>query len=88
LSVGGGGMMFQTDVDLATVMAKRYFSRYKEPKRRATLTARFIPEIELGDRVTFNVASPRQIGQPFDARIIGIAHDLMDFRTELDLLEV
>ncbi|OGS08248.1 MAG: hypothetical protein A2270_10480 [Elusimicrobia bacterium RIFOXYA12_FULL_51_18] len=88
LSVGGGGMLFQTDVDLATVMAKRYFNRYKEPKRRATLTARFMPELELGDRVTFTIPAPRQIGQIFDARIIGVAQDLMNFRTELDLLEV
>jgi hypothetical protein len=88
LPVGGGSLLFQTDVDLATVMAKRYFGRYKEPKRRVTLTARFMPEIELGDRATFDVASPRRIGQPFDARVLGIAHDLMTFRTELDLLEV
>ena len=88
LSVGGGSMMFQTDVDLATVMAKRYFSRYKEPKRRATLTARFMPELELGDRVTFTIPAPRQIGQTFDARVVGVAQDLMNFRTELDLLEV
>lgn len=88
LPVGGGSLLFQTDVDLATVMAKRYFGRYKEPKRRVTLTARFMPELELGDRVTFDVASPRRIGQAFDARVLGIAHDLMSFRTELDLLEV
>ncbi|HAM34553.1 MAG TPA: hypothetical protein DCP85_01315 [Elusimicrobia bacterium] len=88
LSVGGGNMIFQTDVDLATVMAKRYFGRYKEPKRRATLTARFMPEVELGDRVTFSIPSPRQIGQSFDARVLGVAHDLMSFRTEFDLTEV
>lgn len=88
LPVGGGNLLFQTDVDLATVMAKRYFGRYKEPKRRVTLTARFMPELELGDRVTFDVASPRRIGQAFDARVLGIAHDLMSFRTELDILEV
>ena len=88
LSVGGGNMIFQTDVDLATVMAKRYFGRYKEPKRRATLTARFMPEVELGDRVTFSIPSPRQVGQSFDARVLGVAHDLMTFRTEFDLTEV
>ncbi|MCG3204867.1 MAG: hypothetical protein KCHDKBKB_01584 [Elusimicrobia bacterium] len=88
LSVGGGNLVFQTDVDLATVMAKRYFTRYHLPKRRATLTARFMPELELGDRVTLNIASPRPIAQPFDARIVGIAHSLMDMRTELDLVEV
>ena len=77
-----------TNSCLATVMAKRYFGRYKEPKRRVTLTTRFMPEVELGDRATFNVASPRRIGQAFDARVLGIAHDLMSFRTELDLLEV
>lgn len=88
LSIGGGNMIFQTDVDLATVMAKRYFGRYKEPKRRVTLTARFMPEVELGDRVTYSILSPRQIGQPFDARVLGIAHSLMDFKTEMDLLEV
>ena len=81
-------MIFQTDVDLATVMAKRYFGRYKEPTRRITLTARFMPEVELGDRVSFGVLSPRQVGQPFDAGVLGIAHDLMSFRTELDLMEV
>ena len=88
LSVGGGSLVFQTDVDLATVMAKRYFGRYKEPKRRATVTARFMPELELGDRVTFSVQQPRSIGPAFDARVLGIAHDLMNFRTELDLMEV
>ena len=88
LPIGGGSLMFQTDVDLATVMAKRYFGRYKEPKRRATVTARFMPELELGDRVSFNVQDPRRIGQAFDARVLGIAHDLMSFRTELDLLEI
>ncbi|MCX5784594.1 MAG: hypothetical protein NTX59_02800 [Elusimicrobia bacterium] len=88
LSVGGGGMLFQADVDLATVMAKRYFSRYKEPKRRATLTTRFMPEMELSDRVRLNIPDPRQIGEAFDARIIGIAHDLMNFRSEMDLLEI
>jgi len=69
-------------------MAKRYFGRYKEPKRRATVTARFMPELELGDRVTFSVQQPRSIGPAFDARVLGIAHDLMNFRTELDLMEV
>jgi len=88
LSIGGGNMIFQTDVDLATVMAKRYFGRYKEPKRRITLVARFMPEVELGDRVTYSVLAPRQVGQPFDARVLGIAHDLMTFRTEMDLLEI
>jgi hypothetical protein len=88
LSIGGGNLVFQTDVDLATVMAKRYFSRYHLPKRRVNVTARFMPEMELGDRVTFNVSIPRRIAQPFDARILGIAHDLMDFRTEFDLQEV
>jgi hypothetical protein len=88
LAVGGGNLVFQTDVDLATVMAKRYFDRYHLPKRRATLTARFMPELELGDRVTLNIASPRPIAQPFDARVVGIAHSLMDMRTELDLVEV
>jgi hypothetical protein len=88
LSIGGGSLTYQTDVDLASVMAKRYFSRYKEPKRRVTLVARFMPELELGDRVTFSVPEPRRIGQTFDARVLGIAHDLMNFRTELDLLEV
>lgn len=88
LPVGGGNMIFQTDVDLATVMAKRYFGRYKEPKRRVTLIARYMPEVELGDRVTYSVLTPRQVGQPFDARLLGIAHDLMNFRTEMDLLEI
>ncbi|HOX22240.1 MAG TPA: hypothetical protein PLL10_02155, partial [Elusimicrobiales bacterium] len=88
LSIGGGSLTYQTDVDLASVMAKRYFSRYKEPKRRVTLTTRFMPELELSDRVTFNIPEPRRIGDTFDARVLGIAHDLMEFRTELDLLEV
>jgi hypothetical protein len=88
LSVGGGNLVFQTDVDLATVMAKRYFSRYHLPKRRVNITARFMPEMELGDRVTFDVAIPRRIAQAFDARILGVAHDLMNFRTEFDLQEI
>jgi len=88
LPVGGGNLVFQTDVDLATVMAKRYFNRYHLPKRRATIVARFMPELELGDRVTLNITSPRPIAQSFDARIIGIAHSLMDMRSELDLIEV
>lgn len=88
LSVGAGGMLFQADVDLATVMAKRYFSRYKAPKRRATVTTRFLPEMELGDPVLFNVPAPRQIGEAFNAKVVGIAHDLMSFRTEMDLLEI
>lgn len=88
LSVGGGNLVLQTDADLATVMAKRYFERYHLPKRRATLTARFMPEMELGDRVTLNIASPRPIGQAYDARVVGIAHSLMEMRTEFDLVEV
>lgn len=88
LQVGGGNLVFQTDVDLATVMAKRYFDRYHLPKRRATLTARFMPEMELGDRVTLGIANPRPIAQNFDARVVGIAHSLMDMRTEFDLAEV
>jgi len=88
LSVGEGGMLFQQDVDLATVMAKRYFSRYKAPKRRATVTTRFLPEMELGDPVLFSVPTPRQIGETFNAKVVGIAHDLMSFRTEMDLLEI
>ncbi|OGR89710.1 MAG: hypothetical protein A2992_06330 [Elusimicrobia bacterium RIFCSPLOWO2_01_FULL_59_12] len=86
LSVGGGSLVFQTDVDLATVMARRYFSRYKEPKRRATVVARFMPELELGDRVAVTLQIPRQILEPFEARILGVAHDLMNMRTELDLI--
>jgi len=88
LPVGGGNLVFQTDIDLATVMAKRYFNRYHFPKRRATVVARFMPELELGDQVTLNITSPRPIAQPFEARIIGIAHSLMDMRSELDLIEV
>jgi hypothetical protein len=88
LSVGGGNLVLQTDADLATVMAKRYFSRYHLPKRRATLTARFMPEMELGDRVTLNISSPRPVGESFDARVVGIAHSLMDMKTEFDLVEV
>ncbi|MCG3204948.1 MAG: hypothetical protein KCHDKBKB_01665 [Elusimicrobia bacterium] len=88
LSVGGGNLVLQTDADLATVMAKRYFERYHLPKRRTTLTARFMPEMELGDRVTLSISAPRPIGEVFDARIVGIAHSLMDMRTEFDLVEV
>ena len=88
LPVGGGSLVFQTDVDLATVMARRYFSRYKEPKRRATVSGRFTPELELGDRVAVNIQIPRQVLQIFDARVLGVAHDLMNFKSELDLLEV
>jgi prophage tail gpP-like protein len=88
LPVGGGSLVFQTDVDLATVMARRYFARYKEPKRRATVSARYMPELELGDRVAVDIQIPRQILQGFDARVLGVAHDLMNFKTELDLLEV
>ncbi len=88
LSVGGGNLVLQTDADLATVMAKRYFERYHLPKRRTTLTARFMPEMELGDRVTLNISAPRPIGEVFDARVVGIAHSLMDMRTEFDLVEV
>lgn len=88
LNLSGGQLLFEADVDLATMMAKRYFGRYKEPKRRIVLIARFMPELDLGDRVTFSLFIPRQIGQPFDTRILGIAHDLMNFRTELDLLEI
>lgn len=88
LSVGGGNLVLQTDADLATVMAKRYFSRYHLPKKRMTLSTRFMPEMELGDRVTVSIASPRPIGSTFDARIAGVAHSLMDVRTEFDLVEV
>lgn len=88
LSVGGGNLVLQTDADLATVMAKRYFERYHLPKRRATLTARFMPEMELGDRVTLDISSPRPIGQVYDARVVGIAHSLMEMRTEFDLVEI
>ena len=88
LDLTGGQLLFEADVDLATVMAKRYFARYKEPKRRIVAIARFMPELDLGDRVTFSVFIPRQIGQTFDARVTGIAHDLMNFRTELDLMEI
>lgn len=87
LAVGGGSLAFQTDVDLATILAKRYYASYKEPKRRVALTARYLPEIELGDLVRYNLLSPRQIGQSFNAKVLGIAHDLMGFKTELDLLE-
>ncbi|MBI2069459.1 MAG: hypothetical protein HYT79_02575 [Elusimicrobia bacterium] len=88
LSVGGGSLVFETDVDLSKVLSKRYFTRYKEPKRRATVIARFMPEVELGDRVGFDVPEPWRIAQAFDARVLGIAHDLMGMKTELDLLEV
>ena len=88
LPVGGGNLLFQTDVDLATVMARRYYSRYKEPKRRATLVIRFMPELELGDKVTLAINNPRPIADNFDARVVGIAHNLMGFTTELDLEEI
>jgi hypothetical protein len=87
LPIGGGDLVFQTDVDLATVMAKRYFARYKEPKRQATVVARFMPELELGDRVTLNIVSPRRIAQNFDGRVLGIAHDLMEQRSEISIIE-
>ncbi len=88
LSVGGGNLVLQTDADLATVMAKRYFDRYRTPKRQATVSARFMPELELGDRVTLNISNPRPIAQTFDARVIGISHSLMEPRSELNLAEV
>ena len=81
-------MVFQTDADLATVMGKRYFTRYKEPKRRATVIARYMPELELGDRVTLNITFPRRIAQTFDARVLGVAHRLMDFKSEFTLQEI
>jgi hypothetical protein len=88
LTVGGGSLLFQTDVDLATVTAKRYFARYREPKRRLTAVTHFRPELELSDKVTYGISEPRLIGHAVEARILGIAHDLMNFRTELDLLEI
>lgn len=89
LSVGGGNMLFESDVDLASVMAKRYFNNYKEPKHRLTLTTRFMPELDLGDIARLNLKiGNRQIIPEFNAKIIGIAHDLMEFKTELELLEL
>ncbi|MHB2025120.1 MAG: hypothetical protein ACYCPQ_00570 [Elusimicrobiota bacterium] len=88
LAVGSSQLLYATDVDYATALGRRYFYRYKEPKRQATLIARFMPELELGDRVTMSIAIPRPVGQAFDAKVIGIAHDLMKFTSELDLLEV
>lgn len=88
LSVGGGSLLFQTDVDLATGMSKRYFRRYKEPRQRITLLVPFMPELELGDRVDVDIDLPRRITGAFSGRILGIAHSLMDFKTELDVQEV
>lgn len=88
LSVGGGNLVLQTDADLATVMAKRYFNRYHAPKRQVTVHTRFMPELELGDRVTLNISIPRPVAQTFDARVVGISHSLMDMRSELNLAEV
>lgn len=88
LSVGGGNLVLQTDADLATVMAKRYFERYHLPKRRATVVARFMPELELGDRVTLSVSQPRQIAESFDARVVGVALDMMEYRSEINLEQV
>lgn len=87
LQVGGGSLAFQTDADLATVLARRYYSAYKLPKRCVSLTARFMPELELGDKVLYTLARPRQVGQAFEARVLGISHDLMAMKTELELLE-
>ncbi|PJB26490.1 MAG: hypothetical protein CO113_03340 [Elusimicrobia bacterium CG_4_9_14_3_um_filter_62_55] len=89
LPVGGGNLLFQRDVDLATAMAKRYFPRHKEPKRRLTLRVRWMPEVELGDRALYDVAKPRRIGpSSLDARVIGVALDPMGFETELELQEI
>ena len=89
LSVGSSGMLFESDVDLATVMAKRYFNSYKTPKKRITLTARFMPELELSDVVHLKLQAFNYEFLPeFNAKITGIAHDLMNFKTELDLLEL
>lgn len=89
LPLGGGNLMFQQDVDLATVMARRYWTRYKEPKRRLTVKARWMPELELGDRVVYDVQKPRRIGPShLDARVIGIALDAMGFVSEIELMEV
>lgn len=87
-STNSGQLLYQTDEDLATLIGQRYFNRYKEPKRTAVVIARYMPEVELGDHVSYSVFIPRQIGQPFDARVVGIAHDLMKFTTELDLMEI
>ena len=89
LPLGGGNLMFQQDVDLATVMARRYWTRYKEPKRRLTVKTRWMPEVELGDRVVYDVQKPRRIGPShLDARVIGVALDAMGFTTEIELMEV
>ncbi|MFA5138327.1 MAG: hypothetical protein WC728_03760 [Elusimicrobiota bacterium] len=89
LEAGGDHLVFQEDVDLATVIARRYWARYKEPKRRATVRIPFMPELELGDLVVYDIASPRRIGDAaFNARVVGLAHDAMEKRTEVDVVEV
>lgn len=89
LSISGIDILFESDVDLASVMAKRYFNNYKEPKYRITLSVRFMPELDLGDIVQLDLeTSGRQMLPQCNAKIIGIAHDLMNFKTELELLEI
>ncbi|MBI4395871.1 MAG: hypothetical protein HY548_02165 [Elusimicrobia bacterium] len=84
LSVGGGSLMFPSDVDLATSMGKRYYRRYKDPKKRGTLIVRYMPELEPGDPVTLQIAQPAHLAQTFSARVVGIAHDDVKRRTEVN----
>ncbi|MBI4395958.1 MAG: hypothetical protein HY548_02610 [Elusimicrobia bacterium] len=87
LSVGGGSLMFNADVDLATSLGRRYYRRYKDPKKRGTLVLRYMPELEPGDPVAVRLGQPDFLAQSFNARILGLAHDDLRRKTEASLRE-
>jgi len=89
LDLPGTSLLFQKDVDLATALVKKARERLRLPKRRLTVRVRWMPEVELLDRVTYNVVKPRQIGPAnLDAIVAGATQDPEGWTTELDLLEI
>lgn len=79
----------EEDAALAEALVKFLFAKLKEPKRKTTVNARAVPHLEIGDKVTFDMQDPRQIGDAaFDSVILGMKMGFDSIEQDFRITEV
>jgi len=84
LSISSGSLLPPDNSNLALAAAPEIYQNVAVVKKRAVLSARFMPQIELGD--IFNVSYDDVLSG--EMRVEGIEFDLTDWQMRLNLTEV
>jgi len=79
LIISGGNLLLDENVDIATGIAKRYYSRYKNQRRYCKAYTIFLPQLELSDFVGIQVNALKIISRYWGQDYYGLGNNNSPF---------